>query len=124
MVMAVLPGLEMVCDICFTVPVCTVPKFRLEGLDTRAPSATPAPDSGTDAVLVYVRDRLWRVTTIERLALTVPPEVGVKLTLHDALLPGANVSGRVSPLSLNVLLEVVAWLMVTLENPELVKVMG
>jgi hypothetical protein len=55
-------------------------------------------------------------------AVVAPPAVGEKRTLHEALAPGARVSGRLRPLTAKVPLEVVARVMITRVEARLVNV--
>lgn len=61
---------------------------------------------------------------IDMFPFAAPPVCGKKATLKVALWPGAKVSGRLSPLTPKPEPETVAWVMVTLEPPELVSVSG
>ena len=98
-------------------PVCTLPKLRLDGFAVRFPGATPVPERemlsvGLDALLLRERDPL-----------AARADCGAKTTLKLGLLwPGAKVKGRFKPFMVNPLPVTTACVMVTLEPPELVRV--
>lgn len=60
--------------------------------------------------------------TRARLPLAAPPDCGVKVTLKVVLWPAARVAGRVRPVKLKPVPVKFAWVIVTLEPPELVSV--
>jgi len=98
-------------------PGCTLPKLRLDGFAVRLPGTTPVPERemlsvGLEALLVR-----------EREPLAAPADCGANTTLKLGLLwPGAKVRGRFKPFMVNPLPVTAAWVMVTLEPPELVRV--
>ena len=94
----------------------TLPKLRLELLAESAPGAAPVPDR---AMLSAVPDALL---VIETVPLALPAAEGLNITLNEALLPAEIVSGKVRPLRLKPEPLAVAWVTVTSEPPELVKV--
>src|SRR5207245_10545092 len=69
-----------------------------------------------------VRVELEALETTEMLPVTLPAEFGVKTTPKVKLCPGIKVSGRFNPLTLKAEPERLAWVMLTLEPPELVSV--
>jgi len=69
-----------------------------------------------------VRGELEALETTERLPVTLPAEFGAKITPKVKLCPGIKVSGRFNPLTLKAEPERLAWVMLTLEPPELVSV--
>ena len=68
------------------------------------------------------RVELEALETTERLPVTLPAEFGAKTTPKVKLCPGIKVSGRFNPLTLKAAPERMAWVMLTLELPELVSV--
>lgn len=76
-------------------PVCTLPKLRLDGLEASAPGAVPVPESG------ILRVGLDAVELIVRLPLALPVDGGAKVTLKVALCPAVSVIGAVMPVRLN-----------------------
>ena len=74
-------------------PVCTVPKLRLEVLMLRAPGACPDPESGT---LSGDPGALLVITSVPSAS---PDDLGLKTTLRGALFPAARDSGRETPLT-------------------------
>src|SRR5580658_5539076 len=72
-------------------PTGTFPKLKLDGLATRAPAATPIPETaatrvGLDALLVIVR-----------LTLSAAAEGGENTRLNAAVWPPCKVRGKVRP---------------------------
>ncbi|HEU0047413.1 MAG TPA: hypothetical protein VFQ43_07390, partial [Nitrososphaera sp.] len=65
---------------------------------------------------------LEALETTEMLPVTLPAEFGAKTTPKVKLCPGIKVSGRFNPLTLKAESERLAWVMLTLEPPELVSV--
>ena len=98
------------------------------------PPVIPVPETGTVTVeLVFVPDNpppcpfplcpcVETTKASEILPLSGPPAGGVKLTLTATLWPGANVSGIVSPISVNPFPFTVACEMVRLDPPEFARV--
>ena len=74
------------------------------------------PDSET------VRVELEALETTEMLPLALPAEAGEKTAPKVKLCPGVRARGRFNPLTLNPEPLAVAWVIVTLDPPELVKV--
>src|SRR5437667_10966087 len=68
------------------------------------------------------RGELEALETTERLPVTLPAEFGVKATPKVKLCPGTKVSGRFNPLTLKAEPVRLAWVMLTLESPELLSV--
>jgi hypothetical protein len=97
-------------------PIVTFPKLRLVGLDVSWPSVFPVPESGT------LREELDAFEVIARLPLTVPPDVGLKVTLKLTLWPTLKVVGKVKPLAVKPEPVALAAEIVTLAPPELVSV--
>lgn len=71
-----------------------LPKLRLDGLDDKAPAATPVPESG------IVSDGFDPSDVMVTLPLALPAAVGVNVTLNVALAPAVTVTGVVIPLTL------------------------
>jgi len=98
-------------------PVCTLPKLRLDGFAVRLPGATPVPERemlrvGFEALLVR-----------ERVPLAAPADCGANTTLKLGLLwLGAKVKGKFKPFTVNPLPVTAACVMVMLEPPELLRV--
>ena len=69
-----------------------------------------------------VRVELEASETTEMLPLTLPAEAGEKTAPKVKLCPGVKVRGRFNPLRLNPEPLAAAWVIVTLDPPELVKV--
>ena len=98
-------------------PVCTLPKLRLDGFAVRDPGVTPVPDNGMLSV------GLEALLVSERVPPAAPADCGANTTLKLGLLwLGAKVKGRFKPFTANPLLVTAACVMVTLEPPELVRV--
>jgi len=98
-------------------PVCTLPKLRLDGFAASTPPVTPVPDKGILSV------GLEALLVRERVPLAAPADCGAKTTLKLGLLwPGAKVKGRFKPFTVNPLPVTAACVTVTLEPPELVTV--
>ena len=100
---------EMVCG----VPACTLPKFRLDGVEVSDPAVTALPESGTASVPFDAS------LANDTAALAAPPDCGLKVTLKAALWPAARVMGRFKPLTVKPELETLACDTVTLDPPEL-----
>ena len=75
-------------------PVVTLPKLRLAGLDSRSPGTIPVPDKAIFSVGLEAFD------VIVTVPLALPADVGVKVTLKVALCPAASVRGVLIPLRL------------------------
>jgi hypothetical protein len=97
-------------------PVVTFPKLRLVGLAVSWPGVLPVPDRGTFSA------ELDAFEVIARLPLTVPPDVGVKVTVKLALWPALKVVGKAKPLAVKPEPVALAAEIVTLAPPELVRV--
>jgi len=98
-------------------PVCTLPKLRLDGFAASAPGVTPVPDKGILSV------GLEALLVREKEPLAAPADCGANTTLKLGLLwPGVKVKGRFKPFMVNPLPVTTACVMVTLEPPELVRV--
>jgi len=115
MVRLALPVLVIVIALVPVLPRLTLPKPRLTGLTVNS-APMPVPESarealGTTALLVT-----------ERVPLVSPTACGVKTTFTELFWLGARVSGRVRPLKLKAAPLMVAWVMVRLPLPVLVKV--
>ena len=65
---------------------------------------------------------LEALLAMARLPLAAPPDWGVKVTLKVVLWPAANATGRDRPVRVKPVPDRLAWVMVTLEPPELVSV--
>lgn len=108
------PEFVRVAESVWLVPVWTLPKERLEGFETSDPGVTAVAESRILSVgFVASLARLM-------LPLTVPATCGAKVTVKLWLCPAARVSGNASPLALNPVPIVVAWLIVTMVPPEFV----
>ena len=110
------PELVRVADSVFGVPICTVPKFRLDGAEVNDPVVTAVAVRGIastafDASLLTDNDPL-----------AAPPEVGVKVTLNEALWPAARVAGSPGPLIVKPAPETLACDTVTFAVPVLTMV--
>jgi len=68
------------------------------------------------------REELAAVETKETLPVTLPAESGANATPKVKLCPGTKVSGRFNPLTLKAEPVRLAWVMLTLESPELLSV--
>jgi len=100
----------------FEVPVCTLPKLKLEGFGDSWPCATPVPDKAT------VRLGFDALEVMLTLPLAAPLAVGANSTVKDVLCPAFSVTGGVNPLRLNPLPLAEAAEMVTALPPVLVSV--
>jgi hypothetical protein len=114
--MLVPPELVRVADSVFGIPICTVPKFMLDGAEVNDPVVTAVAVSGMasmpfDASLLTDNDPL-----------AAPPEVGVKVTLKEALWPAPSVAGRPGPLIVKPAPETLACDTVTFAVPVLTMV--
>jgi hypothetical protein len=97
-------------------PVCTLAKLTVEGLAVSDPAVTPVPESPT------ARDEFDALLTRARLPLAAPLAWGANATLKLVLCPAARVKGKPIPLKLNPEPVAEAWVMVTLDPPEFVRV--
>ncbi len=129
--------LVSVADCVWVAPTWTLPKLRLEGETASCPVAIPEPEIGTVSVvatelcvptepcpffLPLPLANMDMLPTTETVPLALPLADGVKLTVSIELCPGTSVKGNIKPLILKPLPLTVAWLMLTLEPPELVSV--
>jgi len=96
-------------------PTRTVPNVAVAGLATRAPGTKPMAVSGR--FKVEFAPLLTRV----KLPLTLPPACGANVVVKLALWPGANVSGKLRPLTLKPAPAIEACEMVRLDPPELIR---
>jgi hypothetical protein len=111
------PVLLNTIDFVLLSPTCTLPKLRLAGLALRVPgAAVPVPDSGT------LKLGLVASLVMVKAPLALPTDAGAKTTLNVLVAPAAKVRGRVRPFTLKLVPVAEAWLMVTLDPPEFVKV--
>lgn len=111
------PEFVSVSEMLFELPVCTVPKPKVDGLGLSVPAGnTPVPPSAIGKVGLDPED----VMVI--LPLDVPAALGVNFTVNVVLWPGLSVRGRVSPLEVNPGPVIVAFAIVRLDPPELLKV--
>ncbi len=110
------PVLVTVPDRDWLLPTVTVPKLRLEGIDPKAPAAIPLPDNATVSV------GFDAVELTVRVPLAVTADAGVNLMVSAVLWPPASVIGVLTPLMLNPVPLMAAWVIVTLEPPVLVTV--
>ena len=108
------PEFVSVTESVWLVPVCTFPKDRLEGFDTRDPGVSPVAESA------IFRDGFVASLAIVTLPVTVPATCGAKETLKPRPCPAAKVNGKVNPLRLNPVPVTLAWLTVIVVPPELV----
>ena len=69
-----------------------------------------------------VRGELEASETTEMLPVTLPAVFGAKTTLKVKLCPGLTVTGRLNPFTLKAEPVRLAWVMFTLESPELFSV--
>src|SRR5215471_17342062 len=97
-------------------PVVTLPKDKLAGLDATVPGAAPVPLSDTFTV------GLEAFEVIARFPLAAPLELGANVTLKVALCPPVNVTGNCGPLSLKTAPLALAAEIVTLAPPVFVTV--
>lgn len=93
--MLVLPVLVIVSESVPLLPTFTLPKLKLVGFALRAPAATPVPVSD----IVNVGFGAFEVTV--KVPLSLPLEVGAKVTVKVVLLDAASVSGVMIPLTEN-----------------------
>ena len=100
------------------VPTVTLLKFVLLGDSANCPEAAPAPDND------IVSDEFDAVDISEMLPDALPPVVGAKTAPKVKLCPGARVSGKLNPRTLNAAPAGRTWETVRLELPEFVKVSG
>jgi hypothetical protein len=75
-------------------PVCTVPKLTLAGLEVRLPAVTTVAESGIFNVA------LLALLVMATFPLAVPAVCGASVTVNVAVLPAAIVAGTVIPLRL------------------------
>ena len=111
-----LPWLLSTADKVWTLPVCTLPKLRLEGLAMRAPDTIATPETGT------LTTGFGALLVTETLPLEVPDDCGVKVTEKVFFCPGDKVRGKVRPLILKPRPVTVACFTVTRVPPELTNV--
>jgi hypothetical protein len=97
-------------------PTITLPKFSVAGLTASWPLTMAVPAREIVRVALEASDRT------EIVPLALPPVVGAKTTPKVKLCPGLRAIGRDNPVTWKILLETLAWLMVTLAPPELVTV--
>ena len=100
------------------VPTVTLLKFVLLGDSANCPEAAPPPDND------IVSDEFDAVDITEMLPDALPPVVGAKTAPKVKLCPGARISGKLNPLTLNAAPVGRTWETVRLELPEFVKVSG
>ena len=112
------PELVKVPESDFEVPVCTLPKLKLVGLEASWPCASPLPESGTESV------GLLAFELIVRDPAAAPAAVGVNVAVKVALWPAFNVTGRLGPVMLNPVPLAAAPEMVTLSPPVLLTLTG
>jgi hypothetical protein len=99
------------------VPTNTFPKLKLVGLAVSwSVAATPVP------LKAMAVGEFGALLTSDTLPVTLPVAAGAKATLKFAVCPTASVKGRVSPLVLKPAPVTVAWEIVRLALPELVRV--
>ena len=108
------PELVRVPEIVRGVPTCTLPKFKLAGVEVRDPAVTALAASGTASVP--------SVASLENdtVPLAEPPDTGLKVTLKPVLWPGAKATGRLNPPIVNPDPETFACDTFTVDPPELV----
>ena len=97
-------------------PVVTLPKPRLVGVDVSCPGVMPIPVSGTLSV------EFAALEVMAKLPVTPPPAVGENFVLKLTLWPAVSVVGKLKPVMLNPEPVVLAAEIVTLVPPELVRV--
>jgi len=97
-------------------PTTTLPKSKIAGLTPNWPAPATVPVPARETV------RLEASEITEMLPLALPGEVGEKTVPKVKLCPGIKVRGRFKPVMLNPEPVMLAWEMVTLEPPELVRV--
>lgn len=98
-----------VCDCC--VPVVTLPKDSLAGLEESCPGCIPVPERPT--VAVALEALLVTVTA----ALNAPAALGENITLIGVLCPAARVIGRLVPVREKYLVEIEALVTVIEAGP-------
>ena len=76
-------------------PMVTLPKLSVVGLDPSVPLVTPVPVSG------IVRVGLDAVDVMTMLPVALAADVGVNVTVKVALCPAVSVTGVVMPLKSN-----------------------
>ena len=118
MVRLVPPELVSVPESDFEVPVCTLPKLKLDGFGEIWPGVTPVPDSA------IVRLETEASEVILTFPLAAPLVAGANRTVKDVLCPAFKVRGTVRPLILNPVPLAVAAEMVTAVPPVFVTVSG
>jgi hypothetical protein len=100
-------------------PTVTFPTATVVGVTLSCPEvavAVPVPDNAIDKLEFDAPD------PTDTLPVVVPADLGLNTTLKDVLCPGASVSGRVRPLTLNAVPVTGAWVMVRLAPPTLMSV--
>jgi hypothetical protein len=75
-------------------PVCTVPKLTLAGLEVRLPAVTTVAERGIFNVA------LLALLVMATFPLAVPADCAASFTLKVAVPPAATVTGRVMPVRL------------------------
>jgi hypothetical protein len=110
-----LPELVKVSDRVVLLPICTLPKLRLEGVARSCPVMIPAPETGRlndvgtelSVEMELSSFGFWppgssmeMLPSKETVPLVLPLEDGVKVTIIVTLCPGTSVKGRLSPLML------------------------
>ena len=110
------PELVKVSDWLAVPLIGTLPKFRLESLVLSTPAAAAFATSG------MLRVELEALLLTDRVPLATLPDGGVKVTLKVVLWPASSATGSVRPVKLKPVPDRLAWVMVRLEPPELVKV--
>ena len=100
----------------FELPVCTVPKLKLDGFGEIWPGVMPVPES---AIVRLESEALEVMLTFP---LAAPLVVGANRTVKDVLCPAFKVSGTVRPLILNPVPLTDAAEIVTADPPVLVTV--
>ena len=93
-----------------------MPKVRLESLVL----STPA--DATFAVNGMLSVEFVALLPMARLPLAAPPDCGVIVTLKVVLCPAPSEAGKLRPVREKPVPEILAWLMLTLVPPELVRV--
>jgi len=111
------PVLVRVTDCVPVVFTVTLPNATVDG-EADSCRVTPVPDRDT------VAGELVPLLVIEMLPVALPVVVGAKVALKLALCPPDKVSGSVSPVVPNPVPVTVAWVMVTLPVPVLLRVTG
>lgn len=111
-----LPELVRVSGKVWPWPTCTLPKVRLAGFEARVPGPVAMPETGT------LTTEFEASLTTAILPLELPADCGANVMVKLLRSPAARVRGKVMPLILKPLPLIVAWLMVTLVLPELIRV--